>query len=87
MKIGVVGAGQVGATAAYAMMMRGVGSEIVLVDLNTDLAAAQARDILEGTPFARIPSGSSAPAGRPISTARKSSSSRCGSQPGEARRK
>ncbi len=52
MKIGVVGAGQVGATAAYAMMMRGVGSEIVLVDLNVDLAAAQARDILEGTPFA-----------------------------------
>ena len=52
MKIGVVGAGQVGATAAYAMMMRGVGSEIVLVDLNADLAAAQARDILEGTPFA-----------------------------------
>ena len=33
------------------MMMRGVGSEIVLVDLNADLAVAQARDILEGTPF------------------------------------
>ena len=32
MKIGIVGAGQVGATAAYAMTMRGVGSEIVLVD-------------------------------------------------------
>jgi len=31
MKIGIVGAGQVGATAAYAMTMRGVGSEIVLV--------------------------------------------------------
>ena len=52
MKIGVVGAGQVGATAAYAMMMRGVGSEIALVDINADLAVAQARDILEGTPFA-----------------------------------
>ena len=32
MKIGVVGAGAVGATAAYALVMRGVGSEIVLVD-------------------------------------------------------
>lgn len=32
MKIGIVGAGQAGATAAYAMMMCGVGSEIVLVD-------------------------------------------------------
>lgn len=52
MKIGVIGAGQVGATAAYSMMMRGVGSEIVLVDLNKDLAAAQAIDILHGTPFA-----------------------------------
>ena len=52
MKIGIVGAGQVGATAAYAMAMRGVGSEIVLVDVNADLAEAQARDILHGTPFA-----------------------------------
>jgi L-lactate dehydrogenase len=52
MKIGIVGAGQVGSTAAYAMVMRGVGSEIVLVDINRKLAAAQARDILEGTPFA-----------------------------------
>ena len=43
MKIGVVGAGQVGATAAYSMMMRRVGSEIMLVDRNADLAVAQAR--------------------------------------------
>jgi lactate/malate dehydrogenase, NAD binding domain len=47
MKIGIVGAGQVGATAAYSMMMRRVGSEIMLVDRNADLAAAQARDILD----------------------------------------
>ena len=52
MKIGIVGAGQVGATAAYAMMMRGVVSEIVLVDRNADLAVAQARDILDATPLA-----------------------------------
>ena len=51
MKIGVVGAGQVGATAAYAMTMRGVGSEIVLVDRKTDLAVAQAHDILDSTPW------------------------------------
>ena len=51
MKIGIVGAGQVGATAAYAMTMRGVGSEIVLVDRNADLAVAQARDILDATPW------------------------------------
>jgi L-lactate dehydrogenase len=32
MKIGIVGSGMVGATAAYAMVMRGIGREIVLVD-------------------------------------------------------
>lgn len=50
MKIGVVGAGQVGATAAYAMMLRGVGSEIVLVDKNEALAQAQAEDISHAAP-------------------------------------
>jgi len=34
MKIGIVGSGYVGSTAAYAMVMRGVGRNIVLVDLN-----------------------------------------------------
>ncbi len=52
MRIGVVGAGNVGSAAAYAMVMRGVGQEIVLVDRNADLADAQARDILHATPFA-----------------------------------
>lgn len=52
MKIGIVGAGFVGSAAAYAMVMRGVGTEIVLVDRNRDLAAAQAEDILHATPFA-----------------------------------
>ncbi len=52
MKIGVVGAGMVGATSAYAMVMRGVGREIVLVDLNRKLSEAQAQDIALATPFA-----------------------------------
>ena len=52
MKIGIAGAGQVGTTAAYAMTMRGVGSEIVLIDRNAALAEAQAHDILDATPFA-----------------------------------
>jgi L-lactate dehydrogenase len=51
MKIGIVGAGQVGASAAYAMMLNAVGSEIVLVDLNSKLAEAQATDIIHGVPF------------------------------------
>jgi L-lactate dehydrogenase len=52
MKIGIVGAGLVGATAAYALAMRGVGREIVLVDLNQKRAEAEADDILHAVPFA-----------------------------------
>jgi L-lactate dehydrogenase len=52
LKIGIVGSGNVGAAAAFAIMLRGGASEIVLVDRNRALAAAQAEDILHGTPFA-----------------------------------
>ena len=52
MKVGVVGSGMVGATAAYALVMRGVGREIVLVDKNAGRAAAEADDIRHAVPFA-----------------------------------
>lgn len=52
MKIGVVGCGHVGSASAYACIMRGVGTEMVLVDYNQALAVAQAEDILHATPFA-----------------------------------
>lgn len=52
MKTGVVGAGMVGATAAYALVMRGVGREVVLVDKFTKRALAEADDILHAAPFA-----------------------------------
>ena len=52
MKVGIVGAGQVGSTTAYALLMRGIGREIVLVDMDDALAAAQASDILHAAPFA-----------------------------------
>lgn len=52
MKIGIVGAGMVGATAAYAMIMRGIGREIVLIDRNTQRAQAEADDLLHAVPFA-----------------------------------
>lgn len=51
-KIGVVGTGLVGATAAYAFVMRGIGSELVLVDINQARARAEADDILHAVPFA-----------------------------------
>jgi malate/lactate dehydrogenase len=51
MKVGVVGAGQVGSTAAYAMVMNGVGREIVMVDVSRERAQAQADDISHAIPF------------------------------------
>jgi L-lactate dehydrogenase len=52
MKVGVVGSGLVGATAVYALVMRGVGREIVLVDKNAGRAVAEADDIRHAVPFA-----------------------------------
>ena len=52
MKIGIVGSGLVGATAAYALVMRGVGRQIVLVDLDLKRAEAEADDIRHAIPFA-----------------------------------
>jgi len=52
MKIGVVGCGFVGSTAAYALVMRGIGREIVLVDINTARTQAEADDLFHAVPFA-----------------------------------
>jgi L-lactate dehydrogenase len=52
MKVGIVGAGMVGSSAAFAMVLRGAASDVVLVDRNAKLALAQAQDILHATPFA-----------------------------------
>jgi L-lactate dehydrogenase len=51
MKVGIVGCGFVGSTAAYAMVMQGVGRRIVLVDKNSQRAAAEADDIRHAVPF------------------------------------
>ncbi len=52
MKIGIVGCGMVGSASAFALVMRGVGREIVLVDLNRARAEAEANDIYHAVPFA-----------------------------------
>jgi L-lactate dehydrogenase len=51
MKIGVVGSGRVGSTAAYALIMRGVGSQIAMVDMDEKRARAEAEDLLHAVPF------------------------------------
>ncbi|MFL5020468.1 MAG: L-lactate dehydrogenase [Rhizobium sp.] len=52
MKVGIVGTGMVGSAAAYALGLRGVASEVVLVDLHSALAEAHALDIAHAMPFA-----------------------------------
>jgi L-lactate dehydrogenase len=52
MKVGIVGSGFVGSTAAYALVMRGVGQEIVLIDQDEKRAKAEADDIFHAVPFA-----------------------------------
>jgi L-lactate dehydrogenase len=51
MKIGIVGCGMVGSTSAYALVMSGIGREIVLVDVNRARAEAEANDIWHAVPF------------------------------------
>ena len=50
-KISVIGAGSVGATVANDLMIQGVASEIVLVDINKKKATGEALDIYQGAPF------------------------------------
>ena len=53
LKVCIVGAGQVGATFAYALLIRGLASEIVLIDMNRNLAEGQAEDMSHGLPYVR----------------------------------
>lgn len=52
MKVGIVGAGSVGAATAFALIMRGVARKITLVDIDTKKAFAEATDIAHAAPFA-----------------------------------
>ncbi len=50
-KISVIGAGSVGATIANDLMLQGVASEIILVDVNKKKAIGEALDVYQGAPF------------------------------------
>lgn len=52
-KVSVIGTGLVGSTIAYTMMIRGVASDIVMVDRNKSRAEGEAMDIAHGAPFAK----------------------------------
>jgi len=52
-RVVIIGAGHVGATAAYALMLRALFREIVLIDSDQDLAAAEAADLADANALAR----------------------------------
>ncbi|MGD9333183.1 MAG: L-lactate dehydrogenase [Desulfobacterales bacterium] len=49
--IGIVGTGHVGVAAAYAIFMRGVASEIILIDKDSARAEGEAMDLMHGQTF------------------------------------
>lgn len=50
-KIAIIGAGNVGATFAYALLQSGLASEIVLIDANQTKAEGEAMDLNHAVPF------------------------------------
>ena len=52
-KVGIVGAGFVGATAAYSLAMMGTCHEVVLYDIAPDVAKGKALDIGQSTNYSR----------------------------------
>lgn len=47
-KVAIIGAGFVGASIAYALALRDIAREIVLIDINVDKAVGEAQDIRHG---------------------------------------
>jgi L-lactate dehydrogenase len=52
-KVGLVGAGLVGASFAYALMQHGLANELVLIDIDRARAEGEAMDLNHGLPFVR----------------------------------
>jgi L-lactate dehydrogenase len=52
LRVAVVGAGNVGSTFAYALMLSGLATEIVLIDANHAKAEGEAMDLNHGVPLA-----------------------------------
>jgi len=49
--VGIVGAGNVGIAAAYAMFLRQTAGELILVDKDSYRAEGEAMDLMHGQPF------------------------------------
>lgn len=54
-KITIIGAGSVGAATAFTLALKGLATEIVLLDINKEKAIGEALDIYHGTPLMDSP--------------------------------
>ncbi|MDZ4158566.1 MAG: L-lactate dehydrogenase [Anaerolineaceae bacterium] len=84
-KVAIVGAGNVGATFAYAMVLSGLATEIVLIDANHEKARGEAMDLNHAMPMAhptRISAGSYADCAGAVITVITAGSAQ---KPGETR--
>ena len=52
-KVTIIGAGFVGSTTAYTLMLSGLFSELVLIDVNETKARGEAMDLNHGIPFVK----------------------------------
>ena len=50
-KITIIGAGQVGSSIAYALCLKSIATEIVMIDIDKNRAMGEALDIRQGTPY------------------------------------
>lgn len=50
-KVAIIGAGFVGSTAAYALLIEGIVSEIALIDINKEKVEGEAMDLRQGLQF------------------------------------
>ena len=50
-KITVIGSGSVGSTIAYTVTVKGIASEVVMIDINQAKSSGEALDIRQGVPF------------------------------------
>jgi len=53
MKISIIGAGSVGSTIAYTLMIKNIVSDIILVDINKEKEEGEVRDISDGLSFSK----------------------------------
>ncbi len=51
MKVAIIGAGMVGSAAGFALILKGIAKELVLVDIDEARARAEAEDIAHAVPF------------------------------------